>query len=156
MIDKHTVESIVLPFMAEHYPEHYLVDLSVHPGGRILVEIGSDQGVGIDECVRITKHIEGQLDRDVEDFELEVGSAGLTAPFKVLRQYQAALGSEVEVLRRGGIKEKGTLTMAQQDSIQLTVVRRVKPEGAKRKVDVEESIQIPMDEVLQCKRIITI
>ena len=103
--------------------------------------------------MRITKHIEANQDREVEDYELEVGSAGLTSPFKVLRQYEAAINEEVEVLRKGGIKEKGVLSAASAEQIELSVVRKVKLEGAKRKTEVEELITIPMDEILSTKRI---
>ena len=83
-----------------------------------------------------------------------MGSAGLTAPFKVLRQYTDAIGEEVEVLRKGGIKEKGVLSDATAEAITLTVVRKVRPEGQKRKIEVEEALPIPMDEVLQTKRVL--
>ena len=91
---------------------------------------------------------------EAEDFELEVGAAGLTAPFKILRQYTDAIGEEVEVLRKGGIKEKGVLSDATAEAITLTVVRKVRPEGQKRKIEVEEALPIPMDEVLQTKRVL--
>ena len=110
-------------------PDYYIVEVAVHPGNRIIVELGARGGISIDACVALSKHIEGQLDREAEDFELEVGSAGLTAPFKVLRQYTDAIGEEVEVLRKGGIKEKGVLSDATAEAITLTVVRKVRPEG---------------------------
>ncbi len=156
MIDQQLVREAVEGILVSEYPAHYIVDVVVHVGNRIVVELGSDEGVGIDECVRITKHIEATFDREVEDYELEVGSAGLTSPFRVLRQYESAIDSEVEVLCRGGIKEKGLLASASATEISLVVVRRIKPEGSKRKVDVEEQIHIAMDDVLQCKRIIKI
>ncbi|MDO4691475.1 MAG: ribosome assembly cofactor RimP [Porphyromonadaceae bacterium] len=156
MIDKQVVETIVSQYLESELPEFYLVDIAVHPGNRIIVELGSDEGVGIDDCVRITKHIDNNLDREVEDYELEVGSAGLTSPFKVLRQYEAAIDEEVEVLCRGGVKEKGILLSATDEAICLQVVRRIKPEGAKRKQDVEQERTIAMEEILQTKRIIKI
>lgn len=156
MIDKQVVESVVSTYLSESLPAYYIVDVAVHPGNRIVVELGADEGVSIDECVRLTKHIESQLDRDVEDYELEVGSAGITSPFKVLRQYEAAVDSEVEVLCKGGIKEQGVLQSAHADGITLRVVRRIKLEGAKRKQDVEQTIEIAMQDILQTKRIIKI
>ena len=71
----------------------------------------------------------GQLDREAEDFELEVGSAGLTAPFKVLRQYTELSVRRSRCSVRGGIKEKGVLSDATAEAITLTVVRKVRPEG---------------------------
>lgn len=155
MIEKSKVQALVEGLIAEELQHLYIVEVAVHPGPRISIELGSTQGVGIDECVRINKHIEANLDREVEDYELEVGSAGITSPFKVLRQWTDAVGAEVELLRKGGVKEVGTLVDATESEAKLLVVRRIKPEGAKRKQDVEQEIVIPMDEVLQCKRIIT-
>ncbi len=155
MIEKSIVASATESLLAGEYPHLYIVEIAVHPGNRIVVELASDQGVSIDECVRITKHIEAQFDREVEDFELEVGSAGITSAFKVLRQWQGAIDSEVELLRRGGIKERGVLKSATSTEAQLEVVRKVKLEGMKRKTEVIEIISIPMEEVLQCKRVLS-
>jgi ribosome maturation factor rimP len=152
MIKQTTIEEIVSAYCSEHQPDYYTVEIAVHPGNRIVVELGSDSGISIDVCIALSKHIEAQLDRDTEDFELEVGSAGITSPFKVLRQYTGAIGDEVEVLRRGGIKEKGTLTGATSEQITLQVMRMVRPEGAKRKIATEETITIPFSEILQTKR----
>lgn len=154
MIEQSLVKSVVQEYITQEAPDLYIVEVSVHPGNRIVVEVGADQGVGIDECVALNKRIEGLFDRDVEDFELEVGSAGISSAFKVLRQYQSAVGSEVELLRKGGVKERGTLVAVSEEFVQLEVERKVKPEGAKRKQLVREVIDIPMEEVLQTKRII--
>lgn len=152
MIAAQTIQELASDYIATHHPDYYIVEVAVHPGNRIVVELGSKDGLSIDACVLLSKHIESSLDREAEDFELEVGSAGLTSPFKVLRQYTDAIGSEVEVLRKGGIKEKGVLQSADEAGISLSVLRKVRPEGAKRKIEVEETIVIPMDEVLQTKR----
>lgn len=154
MIDRAVLREEVQSFLEAEYPEHYVVDVQVHLGNRIVVELGSDEGIGIDECVRLTKHLESLHDREQEDYELEVGSAGLTSPFKVLRQYESAVGTSVEVLRRGGIKEKGELREVTPEAVTLVVQRRIKPEGAKRKVDIEQELLIPMEEILQCKRVL--
>lgn len=152
MIEKKTIATIVSDYCAEAYPDYYIVEVAVHPGNRIVVELGASQGLSIDACVAISKHIEGQLDRETEDFELEVGSAGLTSPFKVLRQYMDAVGQEVEVLRKGGVKEKGLLKSVDEAGIILEVLRKVRLEGQKRKVEIAEELPIPFAEVLQTKR----
>lgn len=156
MIERQVVEDIVVSHLQGTSGDLYLVDVVVHPGNRIVVELDSDEGVAIDDCVRLTKYIEERLDRDIEDYELEVGSAGLTSPLKVLRQYVAAIGHEVEVLCRGGMKERGMLLSATEREIAISVVRRIKPEGAKRKQDVEQVLTLSMGEVLQTKRVIRI
>lgn len=156
MIEKQAVEQVVSDYLQSVDSVLYLVDVAVHPGNRIVVELDSDEGVAIDDCVVLTKHIESQFDREVEDYELEVGSAGLTSPFKVLRQYEGAIDEEVEVLCRGGVKEKGTLLRASAEAIVLSIPKRVKVEGSKRKQDIVLELEIAMKDVLQTKRIIKI
>lgn len=112
----------------------YLVDVEVSPANEIRVEIDSDTGVDIDRCVELTRGIEQEFDRDTEDYELEVGSAGLTSPFKVKRQYEKNVGHEVEVLSADGKKYKGLLRHAGPESFTIVCEEKVKPEGAKRPV----------------------
>ena len=76
MIDKSYIEGIASHYCATEHPDYYIVEVAVHPGNRIIVELGARGGISIDACVALSKHIEGQLDREAEDFELEVGSAG--------------------------------------------------------------------------------
>lgn len=112
----------------------YLVDVEVTPANEIRVEIDSDASVDIDRCVELTREIEQEFDRDVEDYELEVGSAGLTSPFKVLRQYEKNIGNEVEVLAADGRKYRGTLREAGPETFTVVCEEKRKPEGAKRPV----------------------
>ena len=149
MISKETVEALVLEELKDS--DSYLVEISIKPGNMIVVEIDNDEGVDIDECVKISKHIEESLDREVEDFELEVGSAGLTSPFKILRQYQKNIGNPVEVLSRKGEKMSGTLKSADDDKFTVTIIKKEKPEGAKRKMDVAHDIDFGYDDVKYVK-----
>ncbi|MDL2255511.1 ribosome assembly cofactor RimP [Parabacteroides sp. OttesenSCG-928-K15] len=134
--------------------DNYLIEVAVRPGNLILVEIDNDQAVGIDDCISLTKYIEERLDREVEDFELEVGSAGITSPFKVLRQYRKNIGNEIEVLTKDGKKLTGVLTAADEKEFVLTVSKQVKPEGAKRKVTVEEALRYTYEEIKYAKYLI--
>ncbi len=118
----------------------FLVDVVVTPDNNITVEVDSMEHVDIDECVKLTRDIEGVFDRDVEDYQLEVGSAGLTSPFKVKEQYLKNIGNQVEVLTRGGNKFKGTLTEVGDDDFTVLVTKKVKEEGKKRPVEVEEPV----------------
>lgn len=112
----------------------YLVDVEVTPDNVICVEIDSDTGVDIDDCVGLTRDIEAEFDRDSEDYELEVGSSGLTSPFKVRRQYDKNIGKDVEVLAADGKKYKGLLLSAADETFTIVCEEKVKPEGAKRPV----------------------
>lgn len=112
----------------------FIVDIRVAPGNSITVEIDSATGVDIDTCAAITRRIEQVFDRDAEDYDLEVGSAGLTAPFKVKGQYDKNIGNEVEVLTTDGRKLRGILTEVDADGAAFTIEteRKVKEPGMKR------------------------
>lgn len=114
--------------------DHFLVDVTVSADNDIVVEVDSDDNVDIDFCIALSKAVEAQFPRDVEDYSLEVGSAGLTSPFKVLRQYLKNVGQEVEVLTADGRKLKGVLDQADETGFMLGVQKKVKEPGAKRPV----------------------
>lgn len=133
MIDKQLLTKTVEDFISG--TDLFLVDVKVTPGNEITVEIDSPDGIDIDTCAALTRRIEEVFDRETEDYELEVGSAGLTAPFKVRGQYVKNIGNEVEVLTRDGRKLKGTLVEVADDGLfTIEVPTKVKPEGAKRPV----------------------
>lgn len=111
------------------------VDVTVGKDNNIVVEIAGPEGVSIDTCVELTKSIEQEFDRDKEDYELEVGSAGLTSPFKVAKQYAINKGQKVEVLTRGGEKLHGVLGDSDAEGFDLLVKVKVKEPGQKRPVE---------------------
>ncbi|WP_185154811.1 ribosome assembly cofactor RimP [Dysgonomonas sp. 25] len=153
MIEKNLIQDIVEKEI-EGTPM-FLVDVLIRPGNVIIVEIDSDESIGIDDCIALSKQIESHLNRDEEDFELEVGSAGLTSPFKIPRQYQKYQGEEVEVLTRDGRKLKGILKSSDDAGFVLTVTSKVKPEGSKKKIEVEEDIPFEYNQVKYTKYIIS-
>ena len=152
MIDKQMVIQLAEEKLASS--GNYLVDVEIQPGNVIIVEIDNDEAVCIDDCVELSRFIEEHLDRNSEDFELEVGSAGITSPFKILRQYQKNIGKEVEVLLASGMKLTGILKSADEHGIVLTVEKQVKPEGAKRKITVEEDLAYTYNEIKSTKYLI--
>lgn len=133
MIDKELLQRTVEDAIAG--TDMFVVDVRVTPANEITVEIDSPEGIDIDTCAALTRRIEEVLDRDAEDYELEVGSAGLTAPFKVRGQYLKNIGNEVQVLTRDGRKVKGILTAVGDDGrFTVEVPVKVRHEGAKRPV----------------------
>ena len=133
----------------------FLVDVAISADNHIVVEIDSHEGsVSIDHCVAITRAVEQAFDRDKEDYELEVGSAGLTSPFKVKAQYEKNIGNDVEVLTTQGVKLKGVLSEVGDDTFTIKVAKKVKPEGAKRPVIVEEDVTIKYSETKYTKYLI--
>lgn len=132
MIDKALVEQVVNEQLAG--TEMFLVGVTVSTDNRIVVEVDSMEPMDVDTCVALSHKIDEKLNRDVEDFELEVGSAGLTSPFRVKQQYIKNVGNEVEVLTKDGRKFSGVLTEAADEFFTVEVARKVKHEGAKRPV----------------------
>ncbi|MFV0272072.1 MAG: ribosome assembly cofactor RimP [Macellibacteroides fermentans] len=152
MIEKSKITQLAEDYLASS--SNYLVDVVIKPGNLIIVEIDNDDAVCIDDCVALSRYLEDNLDREAEDFELEVGSAGVTSPFKVLRQYLKNVGNEVEVLLKNGIKLSGLLKSADDKGIVLSLEKQVKPEGAKRKVTVQEDVVYTFDEIKNTKYLI--
>ena len=134
--------------------DYYLVEISVSKDNLIMVEIDNDNGVNIDDCVSLSRYIEDNLDREKDDFELEVGSSGITSPFKILRQYVKNIGKEVEMLLKSGIKLTGILKAADESGVIISVDKKIKAEGSKRKATVQEDRSYSYDEIKYTKYII--
>ncbi|MDR3651391.1 MAG: ribosome assembly cofactor RimP [Paludibacter sp.] len=152
MISKDTINQLVENYIID--TDYYLVDVKITPDNRISVEIDSFEGVTIEFCAGLNRYIESQLDREVEDFELEVSSSGLTEPFKVLKQYKKNIGNEVETLTKTGIKICGILTEVYEKEFVLQVEKTEKMEGTKRKTTVIENLTFTYEDIKHTKYII--
>lgn len=153
MIEKNKVVSIVEEWLDGK--EYFLVDVSVTPDNKIVVEIDHIEGVWIEDCVALSRYIESKLDREEADYELEVGSAGIGQPFKVLQQYYNHIDCDVEVLTTDGRKLTGTLKNADENQFVVCVQKRVKTEGSKRPKLVEEEETFTYDKVKYTKYLIS-
>lgn len=153
MIDRSVVKDIVEDWLKDK--EYFLVDIQISEDDHIVVEIDHADGVWIDDCVELSKYIESRLDRDEEDYELEVGSAGLGQPFKVPQQYKNYVGKQVEVEDSEGKKVRGVLKSIDGNDFVVAVSEKVKVEGKKRpvKMDVDHTYQ--MDKVKYTKYLIS-
>ena len=152
MIDKQIVKKLVDSWLKGK--DYFLTDLTISEDDRIVVEIDHKDGVWIDDCVDLSRYIEGHLDREVEDFELEVGSAGIGKPFKVKQQYINNIGNEVEILLKDGKKLKGILKDVTDDSFTVSTQKKVKPEGAKRPQLVDEDVTLAYGDAKEVKAVI--
>lgn len=152
MINKDTVRSIVEEWLDGK--EYFLVDIEISPDDRIVVEIDHADGVWIEDCVELSRFIEDHLSRDEEDYELEVGSAGLGQPFKVAQQYHCFVSKDVEVLDADGKKYKGVLKAVEGNDFTVTVQEKQKVEGKKRPQLVETDYTFQMDKVKYTKYLI--
>lgn len=126
----------------------FIVDVSVSKDNDIVLTIESENGkIELEDCVSLSRFFETKFDREAEDYSLTVSSAGLDQPFKVLRQYQKAIGSKVEVSLKGGKKMVALLEDADQESITLKYSVREAVEGRKKKELVEHTDRFTMDQV---------
>lgn len=152
MIDKNVVKNLVDEWLTGK--DYFLTDLTVSADDRIVVEIDHKEGVWIEDCVELSRFIEDRLNRDEEDFELEVGSAGIGQPFKVHRQYEIHQGDRVEVLTKEGRKLTGVLKEVTPETFTLTIEEKVKEEGAKRPKLVERDLTFGFGDVTSTKYLI--
>ena len=152
MIQKDVVKKIVDTWLEGK--DYFLVDIEISTDNRIVVEIDHADGVWIEDCVNLSRHIEANLSRDDEDYELEVGSAGLGQPFKVERQYINFCGKDVEVLAANGKKYRGILKSVDGRRFTVSVKEKVKHEGAKRPTTEDVDREFDMDEVKYTKYLI--
>ena len=152
MIDKNKVKDLALEWLEGK--EYFLVDATVDEQNKITVEIDHKDGVWIEDCCELSRFIEEHFDRDVEDFELEVGSAGIGQPFKVLQQYINSIGYDVELLTAEGKKLEGSMKSADENGFVVTVIEKQKIEGKKRPQMVEVDKAFGYGDVKWVKNII--
>ena len=153
MIDKNVVKNLVEEWLADK--DYFLVDVTVSPDDKITVEIDHADGVWIEDCVKLSQFIEDHLSRDEEDYELEVGSAGLGQPFKVEQQYINCIGEDVEVMDADGKKVAGKLKSVDGRDFVVSVNEKVQVEGKKRPVKMDVDHAFNMDNVKYTKYLIS-
>lgn len=129
MIDKFKVLDIVKDVLEGS--DKYLVNMKITPDNRIFVDLDGDNGINIDDCIEVSRAIENSLNRDEEDFELNVSSAGADSPLKMPRQYRRHVGRELSVEPFEGAKVEGVLTEA--GDTQFTI----KTKGSKKEPSQE-------------------
>ena len=128
----------------------FLVELKVKTGNRIMVFIDGDQGVTIDDCANLSRYIESKLDRNVEDYSLEVSSAGADAPLKFKRQYPKHVGRTLRLKLRDNIELQGELTAVNESGIIVKTLEKQKtPEGKQKRVTVEKGLSF--DDILEAR-----
>ena len=141
----------LLSLALEQYPNIFLVDLKISNDKSINVILDGDKEVNIKDCINISRAIEFDLDRDEEDFSLEVASAGVGSPLKLPRQYRKNLGRKLEVISSDGLKFMGELTHVKEDAIELQWKQREPKPIGKGKVTVTKNKILKFDEISQTK-----
>ena len=154
MIDKTALEQVINE--ALEGSKLYLVTLKVSKDNIIDVALDSDEDITIDDCVAVNDAVHAAFDRDEEDYELTVGSYGITSPLLLPRQYQKNVGYEVEVLTADGRKLKGVLADADEEGFTLSMTVKRQLEGKKRPELVEEQERFNYNDIKYTKNIINI
>lgn len=156
MIDKNKILNLAQERIAEHDQLLYIVELSVRQGNNILVEIDREEGyVSIDDCVAISRNIEHNLDREQEDFSLEVSSAGIDQPLRVYKQFIKNVGRKVKVKfpEKGSVE--GVILSANENEFKIEIKEKKSIEGRKKKEWITEEITLPYSNVKETKLIIS-
>ena len=133
---------------------NFIVDISIKPGNKITLLLDNDKGVSIADCVAMSRHIEFNLDREKEDFELNVMSPGLSEPFKILRQYQKNIGKYIDVVTKENKKLTGKLLAASEEGISVEIKSKEKVEGKKGKQEIINNIQLTFNQIKETKVVI--
>ena len=154
MIDKNVITTAVEEWLAQG--DYYLVDVEMTTDDRIVIEIDHADGVWIEDCADLSRFLQEKLGDELGDYELEVGSAGIGQPFKVVQQYRNHVGKEVEVMQQDGEKLRGLLKTISEDGTHFTVTVREKQhvEGKKRPVMAEVDKTFAIGEVKYCKYVL--
>ena len=132
----------------------FLIDFSIDSSNKITITLDGDNGVTVKDCMSISRAIDDNLDREEEDFSLEVASCGATSPLKLPRQYAKNIGRKLKVKLQENIKLEGDLTAADNEKITLEwKAREPKPIG-KGKVTVQKVEEIAYNDIVEAKVVI--
>ena len=151
MIDKNNIQAAVEEWLQQN--DYYLVDVDMTTDDRIVIEIDHADGVWIEDCAELSRFLQEKLGDELGDYELEVGSAGIGQPFKVVQQYRNHIGKEVEVMEANGQKTQGQLKEVATDGSTFVVATKEKQhvEGKKRPVLVEADKTFAVADIKYCK-----
>lgn len=131
--------------------DRFVVEVKCSPANEIEIVIDADSVVDLDSCVELSRAVEAAFDREEEDYELSVYSAGVGQPLKLLRQYYKLVGKSVEVLLESGVKILATLKEVSPEALTISYTERRAVEGKKRKVEVEVVESYRFDQIKHTK-----
>jgi len=149
MIDAEKVRALLETALQQQ--DAFLIDFQIAPGNVIQVTADTLEGINLEGITAISRGIEHHLDREEEDFELQVSSPGVGSPLKVREQYQQNLGRDLKVSTLSGEKYKGELVRFVDDAICLEWSERVPKEIGKGKVTVKKEVIIDLADIREAK-----
>ncbi|MEX2484423.1 MAG: ribosome assembly cofactor RimP [Brumimicrobium sp.] len=156
MISKKKIEALALERIEELDKGLFIVEIKISSSNVIQVEIDAEEGnVAIEDCVSVSRNIEHNLDREEQDFELQVSSAGLDKPFRVVKQYIKNIGQDVKVKLKEGGKLEGVLINADEEKFEVETTRKERLSGKKKKETVVEKHTFNYGDIKETKIVIS-
>ena len=156
MISKENIIALIDERIKDLEKDLYVVELTISANNVIRVEVDKlEENVTVDECVSISRNIEHNLDREEEDFELHVSSAGLDKPFRHINQYKKNIGRMVKVKPLDSSKIEGLLSTVDDKGIVIIHSEKKRVEGKKKKEIVEEEFRFDFDKIKETKIVIS-
>ena len=156
MISKKLVAALIYERIEELDNGLFVVSLNITPSNQINVELDKHVGgVSVKDCMSVSRNVEHNLDREEQDFELHVSSAGLDKGLRVFAQYQKNVGREVKVKLHEGGKVEGKMIEATPEKITIQTTRKERIEGKKKKQTIVEDLVFDMDKVKETKIVIS-
>ena len=152
MIKKQTILDLIEAHFAG--TDKFLVDVKILKGNVIEIYIDAPNHVVIADCVALSRHIESSLDREKEDFELQVSSPGATESFKVLNQYKKYIGTKIKTVTKDGLKYEGVLKSVNEQEFVIEETRREKKIIGKGNHTVIEDITLTYNQIKETKSVL--
>ncbi|MEY3085132.1 MAG: hypothetical protein RL037_1312 [Bacteroidota bacterium] len=156
MLDKNLIQTLAEERMNELNNGLYIVELTVSPSNVIHLEIDKIKGgVAVEDCMSVSRNIEHNLDREKDDFELHVSSAGLDKPFRHMNQYAKNIGRTISVIGLDGKKQEGELVKVLTEGVVLRSMTKQLDEKKKRRILVEEILEFSFSQIKEAKIVIS-
>jgi ribosome maturation factor RimP len=146
MTFKDKVQELIAVALAE-CPELFLVDFSINEANKISINLDGDKGVSLQDCIDLSRAIENQLDREEQDFSLEVASAGVSSPLKFIRQYKKNIGRTLQVKITESADIEAKLVAADEEKITLEWQAREQKKIGKGKETVNKKVEILYEKI---------
>ncbi len=149
MLNKDNISNLIDNYINEN--NLFIVEISISSDNDIEIIIDSFENVSLDNCTRISKIIDQNIDRDIYDYSLTVSSSGLDMPLKILKQYQKYINKEISIILKTGKKLIATLTDANDENIEVEYIKKIKIEGEKKSKPITVKETILLNEIKSTK-----
>lgn len=146
MTFKEKVQEVLNDALTERQ-DLFLVNLSINDSFKISIDLDGDHGINLQDCITISRMVESNLDREEQDFSLEVASAGLSSPLKFVRQYKKNIGRTLKVKTIASEEIEATLLAADDEKITLEWQAREPKKIGKGKETVDKKADILYEDI---------